>query len=58
VENARAHGIKVVGIYIDDVVKAADRAAYEEMYGTSCVFTDSDHIADELVRTMTSWANV
>ncbi len=58
VEYARSRGIKVVGIYIDDVVKDSDRKAYESMYGTSCVFTDTDHIADELARVMTTWAHV
>jgi hypothetical protein len=58
VEYARARGIKVVGIYIDDVVKDADRKAYEAMYGTSCVFTDTDHVGDELARVMTTWAHV
>lgn len=58
VDYARARGVKVVGIYIDDVVKEADRKAYESMYGTSCVFTDTDHITDELVNVMTSWAHV
>lgn len=58
VEEARASGIKVVGIYVDDVVRDADRAAYEAMYGASCVFTDTDHIAEELTTVMTSWAHV
>lgn len=58
VEYARARGIKVVGIYIDDVVKDADRKAYEAMYGASCVFTDTDHVGDELARVMTTWAHV
>jgi hypothetical protein len=58
VEYARSRGIKVVGIYIDDVVKDADRKAYEFMYGSSCVFTDTDHIADELAKVMTTWAHV
>lgn len=58
VEYARSRGIKVVGIYIDDVVKDADRQAYENMYGTSCVFTDTDHVGDELARVMTAWAHV
>lgn len=58
VEYARARGIKVVGIYIDDVVKEADRKSYEAMYGTSCVFTDTDHVADELAKVMTTWAHV
>lgn len=57
VEIARSRGIKVVGIYVDDVVRAADRKAYEEMYGTSCVFTDTDHIGDELARVMTTWVH-
>lgn len=58
VEYARSRGIKVVGIYIDDVVKDADRKAYEYMYGTSCVFTDTDHVGDELAKVMTTWAHV
>ncbi len=58
VEYARSRGIKVVGIYIDDVVREADRQAYGAMYGTSCVFTDTDHVADELARVMTTWAHV
>lgn len=58
VEYARSRGIKVVGIYIDDVVKDADRKAYEDMYGTSCVFTDTDHVGDELARVMTTWAHI
>ena len=58
VDYARSRGIKVVGIYIDDVVKEADRKSYEAMYGTSCLFTDTDHVADELTKVMTTWAHV
>lgn len=58
VEYARSRGIKVVGIYIDDIVKDADRKVYENMYGTSCVFTDTDHVGDELAKVMTTWAHV
>lgn len=58
VEYARSRGIKVVGIYIDDVVSQADRKTYEYMYGSSCVFTDTDHISDELAKVMTSWAHL
>lgn len=58
VDYARSRGIKVVGVYISDVIRDADRKAYESMYGSSCVFTDTDHIADELARVMTTWAHV
>lgn len=58
VDYARSRGIKVVGIYIDDVVRDADRKAYEGMYGSSCVFTDTDHISDELAKVMTTWAHL
>lgn len=55
VENARRHGIKVVGIYIEEVVNNGIRSRYEDMYGLSCVFTDTDHISDELAKVMSSW---
>lgn len=58
VEYARSRGIKVVGVYIDDVIRESDRKAYESMYGSSCVFTDTDHVGDELAKVMTSWAHL
>lgn len=56
VEYARSRGIKVVGIYVEDVIRESDKKSYEAMYGSSCVFTDTDHISDELATVMSGWA--
>ena len=55
VERARACGIKVVGIYIEETVNLGIRNEYDEMYGHACVFTDTDHIAEELGNIMSGW---